>query len=176
MRRTSDLENFMIATEPGGIEASEARGQKELCQSSELPRDCGDRALLEKNWGVKFGEESDDIFVKVTLPAGWKIKPTDHSMRNNLCDEKGRKRASIFYKAAFYDRHAHMRPDTRYRIEGDYQGQHPNSKTRYIAKDGDTILFTGEFGGDDRYEKSDAGQWLTSKFPDWQNPFAYWED
>jgi hypothetical protein len=45
----------------------------------------------------------------VSLPPGWKVVPTDHSMWSDLVDAKGEKRASIFYKAAFYDRDAFIR-------------------------------------------------------------------
>ena len=44
----------------------------------------------------------------VKLPAGWKKQATDHSMWSKLLDESGAVVASIFYKAAFYDRIAEM--------------------------------------------------------------------
>ena len=92
------------------IEASEARGQRELSDGSQLPSDIsGDKAELEKD-GVVFGQPSvdDPLFLDVTLPDGWKIERTDHSMWSKLIDANGRERASIFYKAAFYDRRAFM--------------------------------------------------------------------
>lgn len=98
----------MFAT-PGSIEASERKGQEELTQSQQLPSKLGKdgRRVLEK-LGVKFGRYSngDPLFTDVALPAGWKIKATDHSMWSKLLDDKGREVGSIFYKAAFYDRDA----------------------------------------------------------------------
>jgi hypothetical protein len=94
------------------IEASEARGQQELAGSQQLPTkiDAASKTALEVA-GVKFGEPTpgDPLFRSATLPKGWQVKPTDHSMWSDLLDETGKKRASIFYKAAFYDRDAFMR-------------------------------------------------------------------
>lgn len=110
-----DFGNFLAATTPGGIEAQEAAGQAALVASDTLPTDLGwgdhirDRAILEAA-GVQFLGvcENDPLFQRVILPAGWKKVPTDHSMWSKLVDETGRERAAIFYKAAFYDRKAHM--------------------------------------------------------------------
>ena len=43
-----------------------------------------------------------------TLPPGWSRQGSDHAMWAHLLDEHGRQRVGIFYKAAFYDRSAHM--------------------------------------------------------------------
>lgn len=97
---------------PGAIEAQEAEGQRELVQSAQLPVECHAecKAKLEAA-GVKFGPAlpDDPLFCNAELPAGWKKVPTDHSMWSDLVDEKGEKRAAIFYKAAFYDRSAFIR-------------------------------------------------------------------
>lgn len=96
---------------PHLIEAQEARGQDQLCLSAMLPTKISDndKAILEAA-GVKFGEpeKNDPLFCKAELPAGWSKQPTDHSMWSKLVDENGIERASIFYKAAFYDRDAFM--------------------------------------------------------------------
>lgn len=96
---------------PHAIENQEAEGQKELCKSaSQLPRGKGfgrdDAKVDYENLGIKvLGiSKGDEIWYDVILPEGWKIEPTDHSMWSKLLDNKGKERASIFYKAAFYDR------------------------------------------------------------------------
>lgn len=95
---------------PGAIEASERRGQQELVASESLPTDTrgDDAAFLAL--GFTFGEpDADDpIFRPATLPTGWKREASDHSMWSHIVDERGIRRASIFYKAAFYDRSAAM--------------------------------------------------------------------
>jgi len=94
------------------IIAMERAGQSSFVNSDTLPVDMSDetRQALEAA-GVIFGDRvpGDDLFVYVTLPEGWTRRGTTHDMHSDLLDEKGRKRASVFYKAAFYDRRAHMR-------------------------------------------------------------------
>jgi hypothetical protein len=93
----------------GAIEQQERAGQRELVNSDRLPADCGDHAP----WlalGFTFGDPdpSDPLFMPAALPPGWQRKTTDHAMGSVIIDTLGRQRVSIFYKAAFYDRHAHM--------------------------------------------------------------------
>ena len=107
------LAAVMMATS-GSIEASEAKGQRELVESCQLPVKMPpkDKAYLESR-GVVFPKQGsysdgDRLFYDVTLPPGWKKKATDHSMWSELYDDKDVKVASIFYKAAFYDRDAFL--------------------------------------------------------------------
>ncbi len=104
------LLSALLEGSPESIYKMEAEGQNQLCNSAQLPVDgSNDPRFLEM--GIIFGEisESDPLFRPATLPEGWKVEPTDHSMWSNLVDEAGTVRASIFYKAAFYDRSAHIR-------------------------------------------------------------------
>lgn len=101
-----DVDNFLVASTPGGIERQEAEGQKMLVESTLLPKDLfPDREVWEQE-GFVFGEDHDDLFVNVNLPVGWKKVATDHSMWSNIEDAEGLPRVAIFYKAAFYDRRA----------------------------------------------------------------------
>ena len=103
-----DIENFDVASTPGGIERQEAEGQQRFVTTDMMPLELNpDRAAFEA-LGFTFGEPVDDIFVNATLPPGWTKKPHEsHSMWSDIYDETGKKRVSIFYKAAFYDRSAH---------------------------------------------------------------------
>lgn len=56
--------------------------------------------------GVEFGDPVDGLFRTARLPEGWELESTDHPMWSTLRDERGRARARMFYKAAFYDRKA----------------------------------------------------------------------
>lgn len=169
------------------IEMQEAQGQRSFVASETLPMD-GPKAPLEAA-GVKFLHpvEGDPIFQFVQLPEGWKKKATDHAMWSELVDDKGRKRAGIFYKAAFYDRSAHFYCDTRFSIHKDY-----DRKDESVAqvRDGEQIIFTAEplkhLAGNDRetalknYAMDDAvrkaaAEWLAARYPDWQNAAAYWD-
>lgn len=48
------------------------------------------------------------------------MNPTEHSMWSKLIDSDGLERASVFYKAAFYDRNAHITVNQRFSIAVDY--------------------------------------------------------
>jgi len=101
---TGDIENAIVASTPGGIEAQEAAGQVSFVADQTLPIDCP-REDLEA-LGFLFGENVDDVFVNVKFPKGWTKEATDHSMWSDLKDSLGNVRGGIFYKAAFYDRNA----------------------------------------------------------------------
>jgi hypothetical protein len=106
------LEALVTGDPSRAIMNQEKRGQGDLIRSEVLPRQCP-RADLE-TLGFVFGQEVDDLFIEVKFPAGWKKVATEHSMWTDLVDDKGRKRGGIFYKAAFYDRSAHMHLNRRY--------------------------------------------------------------
>ena len=111
IENTSTSTKTLLDGMPAAIEASEARGQSQLVSSTKLPVQVhGDRQKLT-DAGVVFGEpdERDSLFCEATLPAGWKKVATDHSMWSKLVDADGNEVASIFYKAAFYDRRACIR-------------------------------------------------------------------
>lgn len=117
------LETLITGDISGAIERQEKRGKIALKNSFNLPikyngdlKEQREYSNSLKSMGIKILEESDDLFMKVELPEGWKIKPTDHSMWSNLIDDKGRERASIFYKAAFYDREAFISFNRRFNI------------------------------------------------------------
>lgn len=179
------------------IENSEARGQAELVDSKDLPTasspEC-DAALIAA--GVVFGKPkpNDSLFRSVTLPPGWRFEATDHAMWSHLVDDQGRKRAAVFYKAAFYDRRASMVVCARFSIRHDYQktdGKTDYNTCRAEALDGDTVLFTTDWKTFSKERLPDgtmpaaavvsdvarreATAWLTVVHPDWENPAAYWD-
>lgn len=108
---------------PSGIRAQERRGQQEACATAVLPTEGLDAYRpggLYAALGIQILDvvENDPIFTNVKLPEGWSIKPTDHSLYNDIVDTQGQRRAGYFYKAAFYDRSAHMRDaNSRYSIQ-----------------------------------------------------------
>lgn len=174
------------------IERQEAQGQRELVQSEVLPSDCSasDRSALESA-GVVFGEPvpGDDLFVYVTLPAGWKKVRTNHSMWSDLVDEHGRKRGAIGYKAAFYDLWANLMATRRFAAGVDYSDEYyPKNHEDYprwsVVKDGELVIqrfgpFTevdGLASFNDRRAENAAFDWLNEHYPDWQNASAYWAE
>jgi hypothetical protein len=147
--------------------------------------------------GITLGEPvaSDPLFRHATLPKGWRKQPTDHAMWSKLVDAQGRERASIFYKAAFYDRSAFIRPDTRFHVQkAPTEGEKWDGPMCYVVKDGDQECFRsqpipssrdippGDREGWDRYQAEEraaegaAVVWLIGQgFPDWRNPVLYWD-
>jgi hypothetical protein len=97
---------------PADIERSEREGQAALvADSTALPIDLhypdteSDLVAL----GFTLGSPIDNLFREATLPAGWQKRASDHAMWSYIDDDQGRERVVVFYKAAFYDRRAHMR-------------------------------------------------------------------
>ena len=198
---TGRVEDAIAASTPGGIEASEARGQQELVRKQQLPK----KGLLEHRQrleliGFVFGKEIDDVFIQVKLPDGWKKQATDHSMWSDLLDSKCRHRASIFYKAAFYDRSGYMKWERRFSLEARLDG---SNRSIYDLEDaggkahcyavvldaGAEIYRTASSSEplsgnihDTANEKlwvpltKEAEKWLTDKYPNWKDSFATWDD
>ena len=161
--------NWLFGGNPKAIEDQEAEGQKELVESSQLPVKVNTPRGVSaqeqyKAMGIKVistpGPSDDVMFLDVELPEGWEIKATGHSMWSELRDNKGRKRASIFYKAAFYDRSSHInflhrinyQVDRLGFLQGDYStdstGEYNSYKTPFVGRvidhDG-TVLFETEY-------------------------------
>lgn len=142
--------------------------------------------------GIGVGRDYDDLFWSVSLPVGWEIKATDHTMWNELIDDKGRKRGTFFYKAAFYDRNAFINFETRYKIESthiadseeDYEVWSKSDHVGYV-KDGDTILYQTElipaiddFSKDyeiDRALYAELEKYMAVHYPEWEDTQAYWD-
>lgn len=180
-----DYKNAMIAATPCGIEKQEAEGQKDFVTKETLPSECP-RNDLEK-LGFVFGEQADDIFTYAQFPEGWKKIVTDHSMWSDLIDAMGRKRGSIFYKAAFYDKSAHMVLNCKIKYSQVYE-QHDNyilDHVQYFVTDGENILFETKpveavKYSDKYYEVDEAAStevqnWLDANYPNYNDPMAYWD-
>lgn len=180
-----DVEDFITATTPGGIEAQEAKGQKDFVKSETLPKKvnfCHDSVEeLYKKLGIKILGEADDLFNNVQLPSGWIKRPTDHSMWSELVDDKGRVRAHIFYKAAYYDRSAHIGFSLRYTSSYERLAEEnaPYTKDeKYVAtirKDGKEIWRSEiPMGYNEVHEF--AKKTLLEKYPNAASESAYWDE
>ena len=186
-----DFENFIVASTPGGIEAQEAAGQQTFVNSETLPKEMLHGCTKEKliGMGIEFKEDADDLFVNVILPCGWKKQATNHSMWSGLFDDKGRKRAAIFYKAAFYDRSAHIalnrrfnitnEPEDRYKSDMSYENRREGNWYGVVT-DCDEIIFKTNPIKNPSYEQEDkleqkAKEWLEEKYPNHLDLLAYWD-
>lgn len=182
---------WLLGGNPNAIEQQEARGQEELVASQQLPRKCNhphgtNAAEQYAKMGIKVltTSKGDDLFLGVKLPDGWKKQATEHSMWNKLIDNKGRERASFFYKAAFYDRSSFINFETRYYTTIKYlEEKNPKQDwdTARISEvrdrnDNSVLFSTDKYFYEDAEKVSyHATDWLKNKFPDWQDINAYWD-
>lgn len=201
-----DLPVFAGRAASRRIEQMEKDGQRQLVTSSYLPakgtirRWNGEPSGLHpqhmwERMGIVFGEvkQGDPLFVQVVLPDGWKLQATDHDMWSDLVDASGAKRAAIFYKAAFYDREAFIRPNRRYEVRQEYRDGITWIKWVVLdTKTGTNVFerewFHDEFPGheaskevkDAYYAARDAEavaatDWIKEHYPQWEDPLAYWD-
>lgn len=164
------------------IRTQKARGQHSFVSSTTLPTNIREGREVLEAAGVKFGEvvENDPLFQYVELPRGWKKVPIEHSMWSELVDDKGRKRASIFYKAAFYYRDAFLNVVRRFAYGLDYDRE--DKEHVWVAQilDCGQVIYTTEPIPIVRPEEKEewrtiAETWLDEHYPNWRDPGAYWD-
>lgn len=188
--------DWLFGFNPNAIERQEAQGQAALVESPQLPVNGSEDPCFEK-MGIIWGDPTpgDEIFRQAQLPEGWKKQPTDHAMWSHLVDDKGRVRARIFYKAAFYDRSAFIRPVNRFSVESDYSTPEKTDRSArcsHVMDCGKEVYSTGigrtKADPEDRMAFSNAlcslqdkqitecEAWLrTQGYPDWKDPSKYWD-
>jgi len=186
---------IITADTPGGIEAQEARGQRELAESTSLPSDMGERGaeLFTALGGVIEGPVAGDpLFVNVKLPTGWSKAPTTHPMLSELRDERGRQRARIFYNAAVCDRRARMSFVPRFVLRwrhGDAAAPYPADYVEVLDASSDTAgavvyqsprLPVGQLDWPVRDERlrsleKDVEAWMDEHVRGWRDPIRSWE-
>jgi len=167
---------------------AEARGQRSMCSGVDLPINTYGTDADFIRAGFTFGANVDDVFRAATMPEGWSKQPTDHSMWSDIVDENGNKRGGIFYKAAFYDRSAHMRLDRRFSIRKDYDlaenyAVEHGVASKYAvsqcsvfdAKQGQPV-FVGDCYVLRREARRSALDFLEANYPGWESVHAYWDE
>lgn len=103
---------WLMGGNPSAIEQQESEGQRQLVASAQLPAaGLTPELAAQHNIEIVGPSGGDQLFVDVRLPAGMVKRATEHPMWSELVNENGVKVASIFYKAAFYDRKAFVRFD-----------------------------------------------------------------
>jgi hypothetical protein len=81
-----------------------------------------DREAYE-SLGFRFGEQIDQLFVKVTLPDGWKLQATGHYTHTCIMDAHNRRRGGVFFKPDFWDKKARAWLIPRYSVDIDYSSE-----------------------------------------------------
>jgi hypothetical protein len=179
---------WVMGGNPNAIVAQEKRGQDQLVNSTQLPTDMRDdsQKILEAA-GVVFGEltPGDELFREATLPAGWKKEATKDPMHIKLLDANGHLRATIFYKAAFYDRVAFLGVCTRFNVDRyGHDQKYPGKFAASVLDAKGEVEFktkVQELGkGENEWDVRDrvsaiAENWLNENYPAWKSPAAYWD-
>jgi hypothetical protein len=178
------------------ILSQERQGARETLAGPRLPLDGTTSPEAIKRCaaiGITLGKEVDLLFREAHLPPGWTITPSSDDHRTTILrDAKGHQRGYIWYKAAYYDRSAYFRIQTRYWVQRDYtEGGGGNFATvhdRVQARNiwqAEPLKSPGPDGAPDAWEKYEEAQaaqnraavdWVSERYPDWENPAAYWEE
>lgn len=180
------IAEMMAVGTSASINNQESCGQAELVNSEVLPTDGIEllRKTIEGAGGKLLEKvEGDEMFTNVILPDGWKKQATDHAMHSDVIDDKGRLRASMFYKAAFYDRSAHISPKRRFGINR--YGYDVDGEIRLSMTDAMSEI---EFYTDIEKVPENETKWqvidrleqvvvsfMEKNFPDWRSAEAYWD-
>lgn len=178
-----------IKGEDNIVENIEKEGQQHVINNIMLARNMWPSKEHFEQLGFIFEDiPDDDVLCYATLPKGWSIKATDHSMWNDIIDENGMIRVEMFYKAAFYDRNAHMDLICRYRICSRYNDDY-STREIYFGNDIEKIFVAGqatisknasEEEPNDYYNQvkkltNIAKQYADENYPDWENVHVYWD-
>lgn len=178
-----DIENTIVASTPGGIEAQEKAGQTDLVASANMPREMKPNRKAFEKVGFRFLAEIDDIFIEAKLPDGWMRSATDHSMHSDILDSIGRQRVSVFYKAAFYDRRASASLTARYQLVMAFDhacNWVPSGKRAWLVSDTGKEMHRSKLFDDMDYKSDGEAQeelqaWLDKNYPNASDPTAYWD-
>lgn len=137
------------------IDQQNSQGQRQLRGTGKVSipsqtQDWGeiDTFAMLRAWGVELPEydqrTGDKLFRPANLPPGWEIRVTEHHLWSALVDEHGRRRALIFYKAAFYDRDASITVSRRFIARAEFVELTDTSKTMEpVIRDGDVVIWRG---------------------------------
>lgn len=136
--------------------------------------------------GVKFLETvpNNSLFQHVELPANWKlVYHPRHLFWTHLIDHQGRKRAGIFSRNGYSDPYVLVSCRLSYKRTSDYDNFVMYVSTA-VFKDGLEIYTVAENQRPDSTESerhtlaedvdARALEWLQGKYPNWQDPRAYW--
>lgn len=176
-----------MSGEQNVLENMEREGQQNAIRRVQLARNLQPNKEIWEQLGFKFYDiEGDNVLCNATLPEGWSLEATEHSMWTNILDEQGRIRGQMFYKAAFYDRSAHMSLKQRYNICTDYAEEKVDV---YFGNDEEKLYVAGTITRSLNatrearlrfYEKEDslrknAINWAQENYPNYEDVTAYWD-
>ena len=148
-----DLAEMYLALVAGPAAYGKAMNQEAL-RADTLPRELrGERTReILQSWGVVFEDQlpeghglsgSSELMQTVILPPGWHKRGDGGGYWTNVLDDLGRKRASYFYKGAFYDRDAFLHLSRRFRAAYTQDDGQRDDPVTPIIEDGGKIIWRG---------------------------------
>jgi hypothetical protein len=193
MGNNMDRDAFLIllramSGEENVLENFEKERGEEAARSNYLAKRMKPEKEIWELLGFTFTDiPGDDVLCQANLPKGWKIVDTEHHMYKDIIDEMGRKRGSMFYKAAIYDKSAHMSLVPRYGVNVDYDDN--GNETIYFGNEEERLFVSGKLGalksgiGREGWEKYSADRdallckaraYGNEYYPGFENVLAYW--
>ena len=181
----------IMSGEKNIVEHMESEGQQYAVSNTMMAKRMRPSIEEWENLGFRFTDiPGDSVLCEATMPEGWSMRATSHSMWNEIIDENGMKRGSMFYKAAFYDRSAHMMLEHRYGVCTIYVDEEQTTREVYFGDSNEKLFVAGQvyMSGEEsreeakaKYEELDRLEDLARKYgdenyPDWRNVHAYWDN
>ncbi len=184
------LEFLLTAMAEGPDEAAEEMEryeQRVAVRNVQLAKNMRPNKEEWEKLGFMFFETEDSVLYNAKLPEGWSIQKTEHSMWNDIVDDQGRLRATMFYKGSFYDRNAHMRLENRYGVRSEYID---NMEEIYFGSKNEKLFVAGVLDENEnkaleesrtRWDRERelvklAEEFGKENYPDYENPLAYWDE
>lgn len=203
------LHDVMTGRNVGDAVDEVQRGrQRLLATSTQLPvvgslghckgtiEQCAEMDAAWEATGIQFAPITDPLFRDVVLPAGWRVRASDHPMWSHLVDQHGRIRARIFYKTEIFRSEAHIHLEARFSIQRVHSKDPTIEQVQYAVMDGDRQRFETDrmilgpkptdeqdrrnwFARQDQLEtqhRAECGAWLNERYPSWRQYGAHWND
>ena len=169
-----------IKGEDNIVENMEKEGQQHVISNTMMARKMWPSKEHFEQLGFIFEDiPGDDVLCYATLPDGWSMKETDNAMCTNIIDENRVIRGSLIYKAAVYDRRAHMYLKCHYMVCSRYADEDHLIDEIYFGNEKEILFVAGQTPIDayDDIEKLKAlaKQYAYENYPDWENVHAYWD-
>lgn len=169
------------------IENLEAEGQRELVAEggTRLPTELlGITEETLKSLGFILGPvvEGDPLFREGALPPGWEVEATGYIMHSEITDANSVRRGGIFYKAASYDRGAHLTLDRRFNVRTDYPKdvalELPKREGVWDNLKNDWRFRTEPMTQEQRWQSNhkECNAWLAEHYPDHEDVTKYWDE
>jgi len=196
MRERDELDAFMMflramSGESNVIEKTEQEGNERAARNTQVAREMNPSQEVWEKLGFKFTEiPGDDVLYSADLPEGWTMRTTS-LYGSEIVDQNGNVRASMFYKASFYDRTAYMSLTARYGVRTDYRTVEEGEISEiYFGNENEKLFVAGvviknnDMTDEERKAKREEERELSIKaetyaneyYPDYQDVTAYWDD